>query len=554
MGSDQHTTGPIQEEIDELRRKLQLLEGDKKAYLESSQSVIQQNKETIARMRTENKRLRSQLAEKIAGDEAVISSAFAARQKSQPPNFRGMSGQTAIQKFDQQLCEKIKLFNAVQHQTKQRERTLRDLETQLQQMISEAEEIKSKDVGDSLDAQQLRTLENQLDKTLIKCGEAAHIKTAYEGIIDTMLKERLNFDNRIAALKQEIRQRLQTVDEMQGMSSDAQLARDQTKEELVKQEASLQEAKKVRDRELSIYKRQADEKKEQADRIERRQLQRTSLQVDEPNLGEVSLEVDAMKSNEDEEHITTYKEAMATIKEATGVSDVHEVVRRFMSQGDTKAHLERLKEENNQQLRELREEKSKLQAEFEEMKYSGEAQLSSGQRMLEDFENHLKEAKERLFGIQTEADRSTKTLLSVKVGVEHLTEKLQQLKADKSVAPKVHLDTTSDEFVLELLATAEQKLVKLVEEIEGKNVDEIMKEMEDEEFHSSFEKHLPSFNIRVRLPEVAEPEDYGVESESSSDDEVLTRALLKQTAQAMIDSRTKKKKGGGGKKKKGKRD
>ena len=64
-----------------------------------------------------------------------------------------------------------------------------------------------------------------------------------------------------------------------------------------------------------------------------------------------------MKSNEDEEHITTYKEAMATIKEATGVSDVHEVVRRFMSQGDTKAHLERLKEENNQQLRELREEK-----------------------------------------------------------------------------------------------------------------------------------------------------------------------------------------------------
>ena len=33
-----------------------------------------------------------------------------------------------------------------------------------------------------------RTLENQLDKTLIKCGEAAHIKTAYEGIIDTMLK------------------------------------------------------------------------------------------------------------------------------------------------------------------------------------------------------------------------------------------------------------------------------------------------------------------------------------------------------------------------------
>ena len=35
--------------------------------------------------------------------------------------------------------------------------------------------------------------------------------------------------------------------------------------------------------------------------------------------------------------------------------------------------------------------------------------------------------------------------------------------------------------MLELLATSEQKLVKLVEELEGKNIDEIVKEMEDEE-------------------------------------------------------------------------
>ena len=88
MGTDQRSSGPIQEEIDELRRKLQLLgkcvrhnftagvssddrprhfsEGDKKAYLESSQTVMQQNKETIAHMRGENKRLRAQLAERIA--------------------------------------------------------------------------------------------------------------------------------------------------------------------------------------------------------------------------------------------------------------------------------------------------------------------------------------------------------------------------------------------------------------------------------------------------------------------------------------------------------
>lgn len=87
------------------------------------------------------------------------------------------------------------------------------------------------------------------------------------------------------------------------------------------------------------------------------QLQRTSLQVDEPQLGGTATEAGAVKSNEDEENVTTYKEAMVKIKEATGVSDVQEVVCRFLSQGDTKAHLEQLKGENNEQRVKLREEK-----------------------------------------------------------------------------------------------------------------------------------------------------------------------------------------------------
>jgi hypothetical protein len=100
-----------------------------------------------------------------------------------------------------------------------------------------------------------------------------------------MLEERLNFDNMIAMLEREIKHRLQTVSELQGMSNDAQLARDQTKEELSKQEASLQDAKKVRERDLATYKRQADEKKEQAERVERRVglnhfLQSMAIQID----------------------------------------------------------------------------------------------------------------------------------------------------------------------------------------------------------------------------------------------------------------------------------
>ena len=106
---------------------------------------------------------------------------------------------------------------------------------------------------------------------------------------------------------------------------------------------------------------------------------------------------------------------------------------RFLNQGDTKKHLEHLREENTQWLDRLKEDKEKLQAHFEDMKYSGEAKMSksvllfisvlmvdcecsrsdtnnllclfvclcvcvcvcSGQRMLEEFQEHLEEAKNK---------------------------------------------------------------------------------------------------------------------------------------------------------------
>ena len=53
-----------------------------------------------------------------------------------------------------------------------------------------------------------------------------------------------------------------------------------------------------------------------------------------------------------------------------------EVVSRFENQGDTTRHLEDLKKENEKTIIRQKEEKEKLRAEFEEMKYSGEAKLS----------------------------------------------------------------------------------------------------------------------------------------------------------------------------------
>ena len=56
----------VAEEIDELKSKIALLEGDRKAYYESSQWNIKQNKEQISQKRKENNELRKKLKDSLA--------------------------------------------------------------------------------------------------------------------------------------------------------------------------------------------------------------------------------------------------------------------------------------------------------------------------------------------------------------------------------------------------------------------------------------------------------------------------------------------------------
>lgn len=83
-------------------------------------------------------------------------------------------------------------------------------------------------------------------------------------------QERLEFDNQIAELEKAIKTRRRDFKELQSMSSDAQMARDMARTELARQEQSMAESRREREKVLSEYRKQAEEKKEFADKVEKR--------------------------------------------------------------------------------------------------------------------------------------------------------------------------------------------------------------------------------------------------------------------------------------------
>lgn len=530
----------IAEEIEELRRKISLLDGDRKAYYENSQWTMQMNKEIVQKLRSKNKEIRLELAKKKAGDEKVIDDAFSVQDPIRHCAMRGMSGKEAIAKLDQQVCEMKKYLNALNHQQKMREKKLAMFQTEYNQLSKDGESTILTNTGQSEEAQQLRILENQLDKMNLKTNEANKIHSTYIQILEHQKEERRTWPKQLDAQEQEIKRQGDELKELRLMYNDAQIARDTARTELSKLEASVQAAKKTREVQLASYKKIAEEKKEHAEKVEKRLQQRASLQQDElVNESKVQ-----MSGEEQERKITSYEEAMAKIKEATGVSDIQEVVQRFSSQGETQKHLEALKQTNEKSLIRLKEDKLKLQKEFEELKYSGEAKMSSGQKKLEECEDKLKAIEQKAKDAKHQQKYLSSSLVDLKAGIEHLADKLQFLKATKSQVPVSHISAAGDEYILDLLGVCEQKLLRLMEELSGKDIQEVIKEMDDTEFRSAMEAKLPDHNTRVKLPTIGEGFlGFEEEDDSGDDEEYASRVAIKRNSQQIVDSKTKKNKG-----------
>ncbi|KAL7403661.1 hypothetical protein ABVT39_003417 [Epinephelus coioides] len=531
---------PLHDQITEMQRKIQLLEGDRTAYYESSQSTIKKNTETIRQLRQDNKRLCRKLAEANAGDDNIIKVAFHNR-GTEKDAFRNMSGKAALTTLDQRVLSKMKRLNALKHTTQTRKRRLEELNVEYQRLKPEgsrgAQSADARVRKKEEDAMKLRALENSLEKTQFKCKEAENIMTNYLKLKSHLQEESLTFQGQLDSLEEEILKHREELHNMQAMNNDAQLSKEAAKADLQQQEELLYRERKERERIIASYRKKVEERKAQAERVERR-AQRTTMQPDE--LSSEAQRSSPRMAGEEEKVISTFEEAFRRIKEATGVTDIQEIVERFISQKEIHQHLEQLKEENEKVLQQLKEQKELLNQQFQDMKYSGEAKLSSDQQMLEECEQQLQAQQQRCDAGKERLEWLIKALGTVRGGVEHLADKLQHITLSEDTAAEVSPE--SDEYAVELMTQCELKLQLLNEELKGKDVAAIMKEMEEEEFHVRIEGKLPAYNTRVKLPEDQRQDLFNDEDDSEEDEaDIISREALKRQSQLIIDSKSKKK-------------
>ncbi|KAF0693410.1 Aste57867_15630 [Aphanomyces stellatus] len=448
----------MEEQVDDLREKMRLLQVDRKGNVELLESNKNSNKDLIRQLKSENKELRKQVADMkrneapLHGNGAIVAN----------------DGDDETSQVAMHLTKCRKQYDDVRHKVAAQVDVLEQLKDSVKDLELEA---KKPSMEDTPETRKIRMLENRLDKAMIKFNEAQSIRKTYEQIVKRLKEERIGFDNQLAAIERAAAAKNHDYDELVMLSADAAHAKDLTVAELERVRSNYEEERRLRDKELREKQQVAKMKLDMNARLDRRERQKheiveaeaEGLTNDEGSVLKTSLALNTLKegrvAEEKKEHrskIDIFEAAFRKIKEATGVSDVNEVIQKIVSQEGTTENLMMLTKENQARLEALQAEHMHLKTRVEELKYSG----SGGghrRKMVDDHESNLNLAVAKLERARLKFERVAKILISVKAGVEHLVDKIESVREDGK-AIHVH-----DDSIVDALHESEVTLSALLE-------------------------------------------------------------------------------------------
>merc|ERR1711998_45899 len=320
------------------------------------------------------------------------------------------------------------------HGTKARQQRVDELHDGLKQIDLQAPGPEDEEAM----TRQIRQLENRLDKAMIKYNEAQNIRRTYEQIVKRLREERTGFDSHLKSLEDTMKGKEKDHEDLEILARDAVAARDASRAELETLRVEYEEFVRWPEDQLNEQRGKVRAREEMEQKMQAREKSRNDAalqakgELDEAGenmlrqhyvaavLGKAAAK---RETHSEEDRVNTYESAFRRIKEATGVSDVNEIIQKFLTQEDTLNRLNDLAKESQARIEQLTEEKKRIQQKVVDSKMKSSS-TAGNRRIVDEFEQLLSEAKVKSERIRTKYERLTKVMINVKAGMDHLGEKL----------------------------------------------------------------------------------------------------------------------------------
>jgi len=350
-------------------------------------------------------------------------------------------------------------------------------------------------------------------------------------------EERCGFDNQLAAIERTLKSKERDYEELLLLSHDAYHAKEMAQAELHRFEQGVMEERNQRDKEVQEKKTLVQQRVEMNHRLEQRekmlkkqqdldkqgerQMKEMSKSTDDPSSG-------ASKDFADEERqkLLDYEDAFNRIKEATGVSDVNEVIQKFLTQEDTRKNLTNLTKENQASIDKLTEERRRLRLQVDDLKFSSGGTVGRRQQ-IDDFEKALAEANEKFERNRGKFERMAKMLIDMKSGIGHLSEKLAGVKLGDEPLIEMSDDTVED--VLQQFGLKISKLMGKTHQADD------LGELDDGMYEEKMLARSQS-DVRIKLTDQEQDaDDDDDDFEEEMDEDVWNRKHVKYNSEQIME-------------------
>ena len=519
-------------QLAELQRKYRIMEGNRKSYSEDSQKTIVQQRQTIEKLKQENNQLKAEIALHKKRELAPMT-----------PSMK-----KSIQKAQEEAdfySHKIEEERIMADQLKREIEMFRkqSMETRRNMGGVNAARENTRNVD-----KQIKILENRLDKALVKFNEALAQNKALRTEIDNLRRERVVFDQIYKKLEKELQEKKREMTNVIEVSNVAYEARDQAQNEIAALRAQSDREQSIFEDELQDLNQVIDSDAKLHLQLRRASILRANAHVEQINAMRAKKAKSQISQVKDkvskQSKVQSFEEAFQKIKEATGTSDMDELVKNFIVSEEQNFSLYNY-------LNDLSRESEKLDEQIEEIKFEIEKYKGQDEATEELHKKLVKEYDEKIAACREKTEKQEQNYQSVVRALSIMKNSIVSIcnkTGCNAVIPKELLvEGVTEANILQYLAIVEQRATELSMMFMNSTAYAAISDNQGETRSQAQSQATSSlFNLQIDPPSTtADSKDESSDSEDDLDDRPLTRNELREkTAINLIkrNERAKKKK------------
>ncbi|CBN78393.1 flagellar outer dynein arm-docking complex [Ectocarpus siliculosus] len=369
--------------------------------------------------------------------------------------------------------------------TEQDRRKIQDLDRQIAATQSRVLEQRQKMGGlnasqenNEMIAKQIRTLENRLDKALVKFNESLAMNKNLRERIDTLRRERVVFDSIYKKLERELHEKKKEMAAIINDSNNAYHARDKAQSEMM---ALRQQAEKDRaefDAEWKELGKLIAQDRKLRETLRQRQLERSrDLRAEGESAGDGDEDarlmtgsgVEEWGANAKDRQQTTfsqpeqsYEAAFNKIKEATGMTNVTDMVNNFLQAEEKNFSLFNFVNELNSEIERLELMIAETKNSIEKFKGQGVSTDTQRKKVLRGLEEQLSVTEGKADDYERRYQTAMKTINQLKTGIHSIFSRIGA-GSNSSVEEMLGNQGVTESNMMQYLGIIEQRTSEILQ-------------------------------------------------------------------------------------------